>query len=234
MPRPPIATPISAAFSDGASFTPSPVMATTAPVAFNALTMRSFCSGMMRAKMVTACTAVRQIGVRHCLKFRTVDHPAALQARLCGDGLRRGRIVAGDHDHPDPRAAAKRHRLRHRGAQGIGKADQTQKAKGEIALAVGKIGTGKTRPLPPQARAAPLAPSRSTCAVTSARAAASSRHRSAIASGAPLAATCQPAPSVAQTCDMARRSGASAYVRTRVRLAPGRDSPARRSAIASA
>ena len=62
VPRPPIATPISAAFSEGASFTPSPVIATTAPVDFRALTMRSFCSGMMRAKMVTSCTAVARSG----------------------------------------------------------------------------------------------------------------------------------------------------------------------------
>ncbi len=45
----PIATPMSAFFSAGASFTPSPVMATTAPERFSASTMRSLCSGSTRA-----------------------------------------------------------------------------------------------------------------------------------------------------------------------------------------
>ena len=44
-------------FSDGASLTPSPVIATTSPSALRACTMRSFCSGMMRAKTLTARTA---------------------------------------------------------------------------------------------------------------------------------------------------------------------------------
>ncbi len=45
VPRPPIATPISEAFSAGASLTPSPVIATTSPFALSAWTSRSFCSG---------------------------------------------------------------------------------------------------------------------------------------------------------------------------------------------
>ncbi len=52
VPRPPIAMPMCAALSAGASFTPSPVMATTSPFAFSALTIRSFCAGVMRAKTV--------------------------------------------------------------------------------------------------------------------------------------------------------------------------------------
>ena len=50
----PIATPMSACLSAGASFTPSPVIATTWPQACSACTRRSFCSGATRAK-----TAVR-------------------------------------------------------------------------------------------------------------------------------------------------------------------------------
>ena len=41
----PMAMPISACFSAGASLTPSPVMATISPFFFNALTIRSLCSG---------------------------------------------------------------------------------------------------------------------------------------------------------------------------------------------
>ncbi len=49
VPETPIATPISAAFSAGASLTPSPVIATISPSACNASTMRSLCAGDTRA-----------------------------------------------------------------------------------------------------------------------------------------------------------------------------------------
>ena len=45
----PIATPISACFSAGASFTPSPVMATIFPLSCQALTILILCSGETRA-----------------------------------------------------------------------------------------------------------------------------------------------------------------------------------------
>ncbi len=45
----PIATPMSEAFKAGASFTPSPVMATISPRPCSASMMRSLCSGATRA-----------------------------------------------------------------------------------------------------------------------------------------------------------------------------------------
>ena len=45
----PIATPMSAVFSAGASLTPSPVIATIAPPRCSAFTIRSLCSGLTRA-----------------------------------------------------------------------------------------------------------------------------------------------------------------------------------------
>ena len=45
----PMATPISARLSAGASLTPSPVMATISPFAWSELTMSSLCSGATRA-----------------------------------------------------------------------------------------------------------------------------------------------------------------------------------------
>ena len=45
----PIATPISAVFSAGASLTPSPVIATTLPRDCQALTILTLCSGATRA-----------------------------------------------------------------------------------------------------------------------------------------------------------------------------------------
>ncbi|MDT4839277.1 hypothetical protein FQZ97_730630 [compost metagenome] len=52
----PMATPISAFFSAGASFTPSPVIATICLCAWMAFTRRSLCSGLARAKTSTFCT----------------------------------------------------------------------------------------------------------------------------------------------------------------------------------
>ncbi|VVC03207.1 Uncharacterised protein [Candidatus Burarchaeum australiense] len=46
----PMDTPMSARFSAGASFTPSPVTAITSPLRFSAFTMRSLCSGETAAK----------------------------------------------------------------------------------------------------------------------------------------------------------------------------------------
>jgi hypothetical protein len=53
-----VAMPTSAFFSAGASFTPSPVIATITPFACNALTKRSLCSGLVRAKTSYSITAV--------------------------------------------------------------------------------------------------------------------------------------------------------------------------------
>ena len=60
VPATPIATPMSADRSAGASFTPSPVMATIAPRSWRASTIRSLCSGATRAYTDTSATARRQ------------------------------------------------------------------------------------------------------------------------------------------------------------------------------
>ena len=49
VPAIPMAMPIVAALSEGASFTPSPVMAVKCPFCWRACTMRNFCSGATRA-----------------------------------------------------------------------------------------------------------------------------------------------------------------------------------------
>ena len=53
----PIATPISASFKAGLSFTPSPVIAATSPVRFNDLIMRSLSEGETRANTTHVLTA---------------------------------------------------------------------------------------------------------------------------------------------------------------------------------
>ena len=50
VPEIPMAIPMSARLSAGASFTPSPVMATTSPPRLSAETIRSLCAGDTRAK----------------------------------------------------------------------------------------------------------------------------------------------------------------------------------------
>jgi hypothetical protein len=49
VPAIPMATPISACFSAGASLTPSPVIATNSPRSWSAVTIFNFCSGATRA-----------------------------------------------------------------------------------------------------------------------------------------------------------------------------------------
>ncbi len=53
----PIAMPTCAAFSAGASFTPSPVIATMRPPRSSAATRRSFCSGRTRANTSARASA---------------------------------------------------------------------------------------------------------------------------------------------------------------------------------
>ncbi len=56
----PMAMPISADLRAGASLTPSPVIATTSPSAFRASTIRSFCSGKIRANIVSFLICCRR------------------------------------------------------------------------------------------------------------------------------------------------------------------------------
>ncbi|OQC68305.1 MAG: hypothetical protein BWX47_01890 [candidate division Hyd24-12 bacterium ADurb.Bin004] len=58
VPRAPIATPMSAAFRAGASFTPSPVIATVSPALLSASTTLSFCLGTALANTETSGTTL--------------------------------------------------------------------------------------------------------------------------------------------------------------------------------
>ena len=60
----PMATPMSAFFSAGASFTPSPVMATMCPVALQRLHDLQLVSGETRAKTETSSTTSAKLLVR--------------------------------------------------------------------------------------------------------------------------------------------------------------------------
>jgi hypothetical protein len=57
VPLMPMAMPMSAVFSAGASLTPSPVTATISPLFFSASTMRIFCSAATRAKRISGASS---------------------------------------------------------------------------------------------------------------------------------------------------------------------------------
>ena len=88
----PMAMPMCASRSAGASLTPSPVIATTAPRAFQSRTMRSLSSGVARA-----WTTLR----RRPRPRRTM--PSSRAIARGGD-----RVVAGDHHRADAGARARR------------------------------------------------------------------------------------------------------------------------------
>ena len=78
-----MATPMFAAFRAGASFTPSPVMATSSPRALSACTSFSFCSGTTRAKMLHVADALLELRLVHRLELGTGDHLSAGSSPIC-------------------------------------------------------------------------------------------------------------------------------------------------------
>lgn len=72
VPERPIAQPMSAAFRAGASFTPSPVIATTQPRFCQAFTMRILCSGDTRAEYRKALDVLLQGLLRQEFQLRPV------------------------------------------------------------------------------------------------------------------------------------------------------------------
>ena len=132
-----MAMPMSAALSAGASFTPSPVIATTSPRACSAATIRSLCSGATRA-----IDGRPARGVHEALLVEGVQFGAAVGAcrarpadtQVAGDPLGGHRMVAGDHDGPDAGAMGLGDRLRDLGAWRIHDSDAS--AVDEPALGV--------------------------------------------------------------------------------------------------
>ncbi len=78
----PMAMPMSACLSAGASLTPSPVIATTSPRPCRARTRRSFCSGSTRAKTSISCAAWRQRGVVERRQFAPGQCAARRECRF--------------------------------------------------------------------------------------------------------------------------------------------------------
>ena len=100
--------PMSAAFSAGASFTPSPVTATTSPLRLQRLDdAHLLLGGDAGEEDLRRVERELQLDVGHARAARspviTTGSAPRDQADLAGDGQRRVRVVAGDHDHLDAR-----------------------------------------------------------------------------------------------------------------------------------
>ena len=136
----PMATPILAALSAGASLMPSPVMATMWPLRCRAPTIRSLCSGSTRANTRTCSTIASSSASPMVRRSAPVTRraPGSKMLELVGDCLGGRRMVARDHHRADMRPLGDgdgRLRLR------PGRIDHADKAEQhEVVLdAVGKL-----------------------------------------------------------------------------------------------
>ena len=114
VPLPPMATPTSARLSAGASFTPSPVIATTAPCRLKRLHQPQLVLGAGAGEHVDLARRVRKrrvIAARS--RSRPVDDLRVVgEAELPGDRPRGDRVIAGDHLHAGCRPRGSRARRR--------------------------------------------------------------------------------------------------------------------------
>ena len=138
----PSAIPTSARRMAGASLAPSPVIATTFPGRCRAATMRTFCTGVTRAKMAVGDEAVegsvielRKLGT--CQNATTIGH-----AELRGNGARRARMIACDHDDIDARTFEFVHGGPRTRSHPIGKRDQATEVHVAQALSVNDEAAG--------------------------------------------------------------------------------------------
>ena len=111
-----MAIPMWALFSAGASFTPSPVTATTCFFCFSASTIRRFWSARTRAKTISGASSARRswASVR-ARELLAGDHERSVgldEPDLARDRPRRSRMIATHHDHADAGLAAFPDRLR--------------------------------------------------------------------------------------------------------------------------
>ena len=125
MPVMPIATPMSAVFRAGASFTPSPVIATTLPFSLSSRTRRTLSSGATRAMTPISSSSLRSCSSLIAANCGAGDRPA-LDAQLPGDRGGRRRVVAGDHPDPDPGVVALGDRDLGLGSRRVDDADHRQ------------------------------------------------------------------------------------------------------------
>src|SRR5829696_3866751 len=105
----PIATPMSERLIAGASFTPSPVMATMFPSRLRTSTRRTLSSGATRA--MTPISSICLSTSASLIAANSFPVTAPFDTQLSRDRRRRRRVVSGDHAHPDSGALAQRDRV---------------------------------------------------------------------------------------------------------------------------
>ena len=142
VPVTPIAMPMSAALSAGASLTPSPVIATTAPRRCSACTIRSLCSGFTRAYTDTVATVCVERLRRTCAPAPApvTAVPIARDAELLRDDGSGLRMIAGDHHRADAGPPGTRDGVACLIARRIDHADEA----GEDEIALGVLRRGRS------------------------------------------------------------------------------------------
>ena len=218
VPRPPIAMPMWAALSAGASLTPSPVMATTSPLALKRLDDAQFLLGHDRGrKRVDVADPAAQLRVVQRVELVAGEHRRRRSIPAWrGDRPRRRRVVAGDHDDADAGAAAfARPPPARRRAAGSAKPDQADetRTRNRAGSPAGRspVERGLARR---RARACRRAAIRSTLRRTAGPRLpdrAGTGRRSLPARPWPRRRS-RPPPAACQTCVIASRSGRSAIV----------------------
>ena len=122
-----MATPISAFLRAGASFTPSPVIATICLFAWIASTSRILCSGLARANTSTSRTDSCNVAVSMSSISAPRDRgPAITNAQHLGDRRGGDFVIAGDHRHSDTAVVTLLHGLDGLLARRIQETDQTE------------------------------------------------------------------------------------------------------------
>jgi len=232
VPRRPMAMPMCAAFSAGASFTPSPVMATTSPPAFRACTSLSFCCGITRAKTLVRSARSRSAASSIASMSAPVSTPPVVS--MPASAAMASAVPGWSPVTMATRTPARRHSATAAGTSGRSGSARATRPRGWNSKPWGVAGQGApglalwavwaVRPFWAVCVVCAF------CAVTTARVTASTRlplevncraascqtaacaslrrHSSAIASGAPLAAMVgDSCPGACHTCDIASSSG---------------------------
>ena len=96
----PMATPMSAFLSAGASFTPSPVMATMLPFGLEHVHQVDLVLRRDAGDDADVIDGRGDLGVAHGPELGAGDG-STFDAQRVGDGLGGHRVIAGDHAHPD-------------------------------------------------------------------------------------------------------------------------------------
>ena len=142
----PMATPMSAAFSAGASLTPSPVIATVMPCALQGIDDPELVLRIDPGVDRHLPHRPVEFRVRHRLELGPGHRPAVGgDAELGRNDRRRLRVIAGDHDRPDPGALRARDRFSGLVPRRVDHADQPEEDQIALHLGVDCLGLGIPR-----------------------------------------------------------------------------------------